>query len=245
MNVHSIEANATASPHFIEHIIEPTKLLLVWQSSNEQHRKRYVVAEIHRSDDDKYTLMYLVNSKDFIEAQKYGFEYYPAFKEIYKIHDNVLDAFMRRLPPKTRGDYSKYLEGLRLKPDVELTDFAMLGYSGAKLLSDEFSIIHPFNDVEGPCELLIEVAGYRHRIEKIKASPTLNSHAAFERSYFGEEDSIEIIVNGDYIGCVTRALIPTFQNWLDDNRIKDAFVEKTNGTATKPTLYLFVQITPK
>ncbi len=36
---------------FIEHIIEPTKLLLAWQSSDENHRKRYIVAEITRVGD--------------------------------------------------------------------------------------------------------------------------------------------------------------------------------------------------
>jgi hypothetical protein len=33
--------------HIIEHIIEPTKLLLAWQSMDEKHRKRYIIAELH------------------------------------------------------------------------------------------------------------------------------------------------------------------------------------------------------
>src|SRR3990167_8972072 len=124
---------------FIEHIIEPTKLLLAWQSSDEKHRTRYIVAELTSTRDD-VELVYLPETKDFIEAQKHGFKDYPAFQDINKTHHHVLDAFMRRLPPRKRGDFSQYLESLRLKPDTKMSDFALLGYSGAKLLSDGFSI---------------------------------------------------------------------------------------------------------
>ena len=237
--------------HFIEHIIEPTKLLLAWQSMDEKHRRRYIVAELHCIADD-YTLTYLHNSKDFIEAQKHGFEYYPAFKEITKVHHNALDAFMRRLPPRKRGDFSEYLAGLRLSPDAQLSDFALLGYSGAKLLSDGFSIIHPFNDVDGPCELLIEAAGYKYRQKNSTILPQINSRATFSKVMYRptqedsyEEDAIAIDVEGSCIGYVYRGLIPTFLDWMKNGRIIGAWVEKTNGTSDKPTVYLYVQVSAK
>lgn len=231
------------SMHFIEHIIEPTKLLLAWQSLAESHRKRYIVAELHWTGNDS-TLTYLQNTKDFIEAREHGFECYPAFKEIKEVHHNALDAFMRRLPPRTRGDFSDYLAGLRLKPDVQISDFALLGYSGAKLLSDGFSIIHPFNDADGPCELLIEAAGYRHRLKDLKILPQINSRATFSKELYGSdrEDAIAIHVDGACVGYVNRGLIPTFLDWMSNRRINDAWVEKTNGTPERPTLYLYVQV---
>lgn len=147
--------------HFIKHIIEPNRLLLAWQSPEEQCRTRYIVAELNATGTD-ISLTYLPQTKDNQEAQNKGFDSYPAFPSTNALHHNVLDAFMCRLPPRTRGDFTQYLEGLRLKPDAKLSDFALLGYSGAKLPSDGFSIIHPFSHVDGACELLLEAAGYRH-----------------------------------------------------------------------------------
>lgn len=62
---------------FIEHIIEPSTLLLAWQSADENHRTRYIVAEILRGQSGQITLRYLQNTPDFNKAQTRGFEAYP------------------------------------------------------------------------------------------------------------------------------------------------------------------------
>ncbi len=229
--------------HFIEHIIEPKKLLLTWRSADERCRTRYIVAELNRVGED-VSLSYLCGTKDFVDAQKKGFSGYPAFQDINNAHHNVLDAFMRRLPPRARGDFKQYLEGLRLKPDVELSDFALLGYSGARLPTDGFSIVHPFDDVNGPCEMLLEAAGYRQLQQSHNFEIGIGDVAIFENEFNQEiqEDAIRIIVNRKLIGYVTRALIPTFRDWLNANRISEAWIEKTNGAPGKPTVYLFVKI---
>lgn len=67
--------------NFIEHIIEPKKLLLAWQSPNENCRTRYIVAELNRVQDE-ISLTYLADTEDFRKAQKKGFESYPAFQDI-------------------------------------------------------------------------------------------------------------------------------------------------------------------
>ncbi|MFI4938611.1 MAG: hypothetical protein ACHQJ6_08935 [Candidatus Berkiellales bacterium] len=223
--------------NLIEHIIEPSTLLLAWQSPEE--RIRYIVGEIKREGDET-SLTYLHHTKDFQAAIIKGFTPYPAFLELHKIHHNVIDAFMRRLPPRTRGDFSQYLEGLRLKPDAKLSDFALLGYSGAKLLSDSFSLIHPFDHVTDRCELLLEAAGYRYR----KAQVQIDQPAVFVKDLFKEEEAIGIDVNGNRIGYVNRGLLPTFIDWLKSNRIESATVEKISGTAENPYVYLFVKILP-
>lgn len=230
--------------HFIEHIIEPTKLLLTWQSSDEGHRTRYVVAELVRVNEKEVTLAYLTETDDFIKAQKQGFEGYPAFKDVTQIYDNVLDTFMRRLPPRTRSDFPQYLEGLRLKSDVQMSDFALLGYSGAKLLSDGFSIVHPFDKVEGACELLLEVAGYSHIQKNSKILFQIGESVSFSKEFNinVQEDAIRIDIKENLIGYVNRGLIPSFLDWMSQNRITGAWIEKTNGTPEKPTVYLFVKV---
>lgn len=228
--------------HFIEHIVEPTKLLLAWQSSDESHRTRYLVGELERLGEE-IRLIYRTDSQDFDKAVNKGFTPYPAFPDPKEPYSNVLDAFMRRLPPRSRGDFPQYLERLRLKPDVQISDFGLLGYSGAKLLSDGYSIIHPFYDVAGPCELLLEAAGYRHIAEK--PAIKIGDPAVFVIEACHEitqEEAIRIEIQGNKIGYVNRGLIKTFLDWINNNRITGAWVEKINGTPGRPALYLFVTI---
>lgn len=232
---------------FIEHIIEPTELLLAWQSSREEDRSRYIVGRLNRTSTE-IILQYLVDTPDFQKAREVGFDLYPAFKEEHTTYSNVLDAFMRRLPPRKRGDFPQYLEGLRLKPDVEISDFALLGYSGAKLPADGFSIIHPFNNVEGPCEILTEAAGFRHIKNSNGIEAKIDTPVSFliEDSHpVTQQPAIKIIANDIHIGYVNRGLIATFLNWIADNRIANAWIEKVNGTPSRPTAYVYVKIAHK
>lgn len=227
---------------FIEHIIEPTRLLLAWQSFDEKDRTRRIIGEIARSDNN-FILKYTTDAPDFLNALNKGFKPYPAFPDQHQIYTNPLDAFMRRLPPRTRGDFPQYLEALRIKPDAQLSDFALLGYSGAKLPSDGFSFIHPFESVIGPCELLLEVAGYRH--QKIHKKLELNQPATFTIESENEKThlpAVEIMVEGERVGYVNNGLISTFIDWINSNRIIDARIEKLNETKERPSLYLFVRV---
>ncbi len=230
---------------FIEHIIEPKKLLLTWQSADEVRRTRYVVGELQLTESG-VTLTYVSNTKDFSEAQSRGFQAYPAFLDTNATHHNVLDAFMRRLPPRSRGDFVQYLEGLRLKPNSPLSDFALLGYSGARLPTDGFSVIHPFIEAEGPCELLLEATGFR-QIHQDFNFLNIGDSVTFASEYNQEvqEEAIRINVNNTLIGYVTRALLPTFQAWLNEGRVQDARIEKINAIPGKPTVYVFVKISAK
>ncbi len=231
--------------HFIKHFIEPTRLLLAWQSSNEAHRFRYIVGELSRVDNE-VTLLYLTKTEEFRLAQEKGFEGYPAFPLTQEIYHQVLDTFMRRLPPRTRGDFAQYLEGLRLPSNAELSDFSLLGYSGAKLLSDGFSIIHPFDNASTPCELLIEVVRFRHLPEDQRAIK-IGDAASFlkEDSHpVTHEPAVHIVVNEKKIGYVNRGLVPTFLDWMESNCSINAWVEKFNGTAGRPAAYIYVEISP-
>lgn len=44
----------------------------------------------------------------------------------------------------------------------QLRDFALLGYSGAKLPNDGFELVHPFGDPPHAFEVLVEVVNFRH-----------------------------------------------------------------------------------
>lgn len=119
-----------------QNLIEPTTLLLSWQAKTA--KERYLVAKIER-EKDNYRFIYLTDTAEFETSIKQGFCGYPAFSLKNKLHtNNVLDTFLRRLPPKTRGDYHHYLLQHGLPSPFPYSDFALLGYTGAKSPADGF-----------------------------------------------------------------------------------------------------------
>lgn len=258
------------SQNTIRHVIEFDKLLLLWQApvSKDPSRLRYIVGEIVRkipgkselqskpenleisSESEQITLHYLKDSTDFKKAQSLGFDGYAAFK-IDKIDHtiNVLDAFMRRLPPRSRTDFSEYLKNLRLPENLSssLSDFALLGYSGAKLPSDGFSIIPCFESVPKPFEFLMEVAGFRHLDQQaeIKLNEIiLGTPAQFEKEPQNPIDphAIRILMQNQKIGYVPRGYLSAFHQWMEKAYTLKGVVERKNGEITVPSLYLFVAV---
>ncbi len=56
---------------------------------------------------------------------------------------------------------------------------------------------------------------------------------------------MRIVVDNNDIGYVNKGLVPTFIEWLDTNRILDAWVEKMNGLPGRPTAFLYVKISER
>lgn len=233
----------------IKHIIQFHKLMLVWQAPNDEQRIRYVVGDLVR-EGKIVSLRYLKESFDYKKAVELGFEGYPAFKTEETVHTiGVLDAFMRRLPPRERGDFQQYLENLRLPISNKETinDFELLGYSGAKLLKDSFSIVPSFETSIGACEFLMDVAGFRHisKISKLELNQVdIGTEVYFESEPENIIDSaaIRILFNGQKIGYVTRAHLPAFHQWLKEGRQIKAVVERKDEHPDNPVLYLFVEV---
>ena len=149
--------------HVIEHTFVPTRLLLVWQAPDGRDRSLLAVGEL-RDQNGVISFRYLPNTDDFCKAVELGFVCYPAFrKHEGEYTDGVMDSFLRRLPPRSRGDFIKFLEQWCLPATADLSDFALLAYSGAKLPSDGFSLVWPLDEVTAPGEVLLEVAGFRYQ----------------------------------------------------------------------------------
>jgi hypothetical protein len=149
---------------FIEHLVEPQRLLLYWQARESKKRSRYRVGQLVMKGGQ--VVLQYDHGPEMAEAKQMGFEGYPAFplKQVEHSHQ-VMEAFKRRLPPRSRGDFSRYLELRAIQADAEISDFALLGYSGAKLPNDGFELVHPFDDPPEAFEVLLEVAGFRHEAE--------------------------------------------------------------------------------
>lgn len=230
---------------YIEHLLEPDRLLLAWQAQDSSARSRYVVGELVRKSE-AVKLHYFTNADDYKEASEHGFKGYPAFhSKNESTYDNqVLEAFTRRLPPRSRRDFSRFLELRGIKADAQISDFALLGYTGAKLPDDGFELIHPFDSVEKPFEFIIEVAGFRHVTEVTIESIPIGQAVRFVPEPTNKYDPKAILVkmNDKKLGYVDRGRLELFHRHLSNgDKIQGEIVRK-NGTADRPLVYIYTSI---
>jgi len=232
--------------NLITHIVEPRRLYLVWQGPEGGDRTRRIVAELLRINHD-VELRYLTQTEDFKKAVQIGFVGYPAFPKFDRLYkDGVIETFMLRLPPRERSDFDKYLESLRIHPAARISDFALLGYSGARLPSDWFSIVHPFDEVDSPCELITEVAGFRY-YDGINMQLTVGTNLTLQPEPTNQYDplAIAVLINGTKIGYIGRGLLEAVHRWLRNKNEINAVIEKINGRPDRPSIIIYVAVVPQ
>lgn len=230
----------------IQHIIEPTRLWLVWQPGELDYRprRRHIVGEIVRYDDGAL-LQYLTDTEDFKKAVKAGFVGYPAFKLGDPVHKlGVIDTFMRRLPPRKRDDFHEYLERYRLPEDFSGSDMALLGYTGAKLPSDGFEIYADLAEASTPFEIVLEIAGFRHQSEYRPSDLAVGESVEFVPDPENAHDSMAISIrrNGKMLGWVSRQHLHEFHEWYRNGFSVSGVIERINGTPERPLVYIFVKV---
>ena len=227
-------------PNWIQHICEPNRLILAWQAPDAVgERRRFAVGAIVRSGAD-CVLKYFAN-KEVDEAKALGYAGYPAFKLDEREYKGALATFLRRLPPRGRPDFAAYAEHFRLQADVKLSDFALLAYTEAKLPSDGFSIVNPLDDVQQPCEFVLEVAGYRHYAKNVEIKIGEVVEFVAEPTNKWDANAIAIKAHNEIIGYVNRLQTSAFHRWLRENSLVAA-IERINGREDRPRSYIFVWV---
>lgn len=233
--------------NFIENFFEPSRLLLIWQLTEGDGtgytRSRRVVAEIVKSGVDNAVFRYLVGTPDYDAAIKDGFKGYSAFKlgsEVFA--QGVIEAFIRRLPPRKREDFDKYLNMHRLPSNFKGSDMALLGYTGARLPSDSFEITPDYSDALQPLDFVIEVAGFRYHnvsVNELEIGDKVEFILDAENQY--DKDAVAIYCNQRRIGHVPRPILPKMSYWIKNCKVS-ATIERLNGKPERPLVYLFVKI---
>jgi len=229
--------------NFIRHIVEPRKILLAWQAAVGTDKKKKIVAEIINENND-IRLEYPAHTNDYNEALELGFAGYPGLPITDKTHADVMDVFAKRLPPRTRNDFKKYLNALRIPGDIEISDFALLGYSGARLPDDDFVFIHPFDTADAPFEFMMLI----HELTYDKHADPLAIKEGTPVTFKKEGSSrivpgIKIILEEKKLGHVEPVLLPRFHKWIEGGLTINAVIERINGTIDKAKVYLFVSVT--
>ena len=233
--------------NYVENFFEPSRLWLIWQFTDGDgkgvSRTRRKVAEIVKTGNDPVVFRYLTNTSDYQAALNEKFNGYPAFKlgdETFT--HNVIEAFVRRLPPRTREDFDKYLNMHRLPLNFAGSNMALLGYTGAKLPGDAFEIIPDYSDAKLPIEFMMEIAGFRyHNVPVNELSIGMDVEFIAEPENAFDSNAIAIHCNNKKIGHVPRSILPAMNVWLKTNRLL-ATIERINGKADRPLIYLFVTV---
>lgn len=229
----------------IEHIVEPKRLWLVWRAPQDPRTRRIVAEVVKLQTEGEAVLRYLTSTPEYEQATAEGFAGYPAFTPKQKEHSsNVLDSFLRRLPPRKRDDFNEYLERHRLPISVQVSDMALLGYTNAKLPSDGFEIYADLSDARPPFEIVIEVAGFRHQkivsSEDIYIGDPISLKAEPENSH--DKNAIAIFYIGSKIGYIDRAQTAAFHTWMLKGFKINATVERINGKPDRPLVYIYVTV---
>jgi len=240
--------------NLIRHVSEPDRLVLAWQASDEfNDRHRWAVGELLRNGGD-VTLRYFDDEEiaganrpdrnvDLLKS--YGYRGYPAFSPEKMEHGiGVLEAFMRRLPPRNRADFEAYRRSLRLHPDAPVSDFALLGLSEVQLPSDGFSVVDSLKPDVEQCELLNEIAGYRYYAKDIALPPpgTVIELEAEPDNKF-DTNAVAVTLHGRKIGNINRLQTAAFRRWISERRVR-AVIDHANGRPDRPRVFMFVSVSP-
>jgi hypothetical protein len=231
--------------HYIQYIVEPDELLLSWQPRKNDDNMRRFVGKLHRKGSGA-SFEYLQETKDFTAARKNGFQGFPGLP-LDHTHDNVLPQFLRRLPPRSRSDFPQYIQSFGIEHGNDITDFGLLGYTGAKLPGDDFTFIHPFTRAEPPVDLWMPVAGYRYIQDAVPYSQLTKGTPitfAAEPDNLMDPQAIRLMLDGRLLGYVTRGLTTQTAHWLNQGYTLNANIERFNGTPERPLIYVYLNVAP-
>jgi hypothetical protein len=197
-----------------------------------------------KNTPDVWEFTYHLGSPDFEAAKDAGFKGYPAFRLDDKVFaSGVREAFMRRLPPRNRGDFDAFLKMHKLPVPFTGSDLALLGYTGGRLPSDGFGFVPEFGAGGAPCQYILEIAGVRHVFGHDLSSVEVGDAVDFRAEPENPIDSDAIAADhcGRKLGYVNRAMLGTFSKWLSNARMT-ATIERLNGKPDRPLVYVRVNV---
>ena len=240
--------------NWITMVQEPRSLFLAWQAPDHfELRHRWAVGLLTPIDGG-LQLRYLSDEefpkfndgRTAADARALSYEGYPSFSLKQATHaTGVADALMRRLPPRSRADFGDFIKQFRLKPDRTLSLLELLGRTEAKLPNDGFSVVDPLDPALTHCDLMLEIAGFRHYVKSEPLGVGVGHQVAIEAEPDNKVDAgaVKVTVGGRKIGNINRLQAPTFLRWLKDRKIA-AVLERLNGKPDRPRAFIFVRVRP-
>jgi hypothetical protein len=226
----------------IQNILNIQTLFLTWQS-NEDRNKRYFVGSLHKNEAAEYSFSYSIGSADFMEAERQGFTGYPAFKisdAVYK--NNVLSTFTKRLPPRSRRDFTTYLGNHFLSSNIVTDDFALISHTGIQLPSDGFDLVPDLSEASLPFDYLMEIAGTRYNLtyedfSQIELGSVVLFMCEDDNPY--DCSAVGVYIGDKKVGFINRLMCSSIRNLLDNSDLT-ILVAKKSGTVERPLLHVMI-----
>ncbi|WDI30554.1 hypothetical protein PUV54_11360 [Hyphococcus flavus] len=227
----------------ITKICEPSKLILAWKPVDTRKSRRHFPVGIFERQRDKILFRWLSDTEDFSLALNEGFDVlFGNDRGNSSEPQRIFDVLSKRLPRRDRPDYEKYLAQFRINPDVNISTFAMLGYTEARLASDGYSIIDTLESASKGCQYFHEVVGY-HYYAKNLTGQILHSQVEFRHEPQNKYDpnAVGIFLRNQLCGYVNRLRAPML-NQILKNYTVTAYLESINGSKDKPVAHVFFEL---
>lgn len=237
----------------IKQLTEPKSLYLAWQAPEHlNNRFRWAVALITPSESSA-TLRYLLSDKEEFkklnsdhtvdELKSLGFVGYPAFRLSSIVYtEGVIEALRRRLPPRSRPDYGKYLLSIGFAPGVEPSDLSLLTYTEAKLPSDGFSVVDPLDPDQHDADVLVELAGSRYYLKHSPGDKAgLPVRLQPEPTNLHDSNAIQVFVEDMLLGYINRLQAPTIGHWIKARELHTS-LHRANGSPDRPKIYVLLRV---
>ena len=224
---------------------ESNCLYLSWMKpfDKEQRRDRRIVGVFFKEGSD-YLFKYHSFNGSLEKAIEDGFIGYPAFpmNEVGKEFSNALEIFSRRLPDRSRADFSMLKQAYALDENVEYSDYELLSHLSGRVASDEFELITPFDGIAAGSKLLIEVTAVRRYVENVEGLAVGELvNLVHEPDNPFDKNAIKILrSNGNQIGYINRI---QNQNVLSAIASLDTTSEiyRINGNSFHPRVFIFTE----
>jgi len=153
---------------------------------------------------------------------------------------------MKRVPPRSRSDFRLFLFKHGLSSFPAISDFALLGYSGARLPGDGFSIEIDFSIETLPFQYFFEISGFRYYegmqvdMAQLVGQPI---HMMPEPTNPYDPNALQIFTGGVRLGYVPRTQVSSFKNWLQYASV-NAWIDRIEGPPLRPQVSVFVMVGP-
>ena len=155
-----------------------------------------------------------------------------------------MSTFGRRLPPRSRADFDRYLEYFSIPPSRAPSDLTLFALTEARLPGDGFSLVDPLDPNLTAGEVPFEIAGFRH--EKATKEPKVGQSLRLvpEPTNLHDENAIQVFLDDERIGYVNRIQAPVVGEWLA-SRDLDCVVLRFNGRPGAPRAYALLRLHPR
>jgi hypothetical protein len=180
--------------------------------------------------------------------EKLGYRGYPAFGSPRdkgpEFSEDVMAAFLRRLPPSSRSDFPSYLELFRYRGGT-LPPMSLLALTAARLPSDGFALIDRLDPNAVACDTVVEIAGYRHQTsDKSAVIEGAKLELVPEPDNPHDPNAVRLMAGEIKVGYVNRLQAETVLTWLEMRSLTCWLIRK-NGRSHSPTAYALLRMRPR